>query len=121
MRAQQPVVDRPHYALGVLGTVVEGNQIDVLAQPCVAQVGAAERGATEEDDFVAHICGDRCQDVRDGMVAANLLIRDAKTCSLPPHVLAGKPEAASGHVAIPRARSNALPSRCVLAIVAIVS
>ncbi len=58
--------------------VIECDEIDVFAQSCVAQMGSTEGSTAEEDHFVPVMPADCCQDVRDGMVAPNLLFGDAE-------------------------------------------
>ena len=62
-----------------LGPGSQGDQIDVLAQPGVRQVGARQGSPAEEHDVVGrHSTGDRRQDVREEVVATDLLDADAE-------------------------------------------
>lgn len=81
----QPTVGSGHSAgkldvdLGrQLCAVAEGDQVDVLAEAPVGEVGAGERGAPDEVESIRESRGDRREEIRDQVVAFHLLRLDAE-------------------------------------------
>ena len=64
--------------VGEAVSVVDRDQVDVLAQSLVKQVGPAERGAPEEDQLLTVVSAQRREDVRDGVVPSHLRLGDAE-------------------------------------------
>jgi hypothetical protein len=58
--------------------VVDGDQVDVLAEPAVREMRARKGGAADEVDSVTDVLAEKCQQIRDEMVALDLFGCDAK-------------------------------------------
>jgi hypothetical protein len=63
---------------GEVVAVVDRDQVDVLAQSFVEQVGPAECGPPEEDQVLTAVSAQRGKDVRDRVVPSHLSLGDAE-------------------------------------------
>jgi hypothetical protein len=63
-----------------VGAITKSDQVDVFAESCLDQMGAAQRSSAEKDDLVAKVLRNRGQDVRDRVVTPDLVVGDTEPC-----------------------------------------
>lgn len=115
MTAAQHAIQRLLYRRRRLRPSVGRDQVDVLAQSACRQVGAGECCAAEEDHLLAVEGAERGQDVRDQVVAPNLLDRDPEPVSDRACFAVAEPEAGHDARAQSRARRSDACARCAAA------
>ena len=68
-----------HIQIGRDGlAIIDGDQVDVLAEPAVGEMCARKGRAADEVDPVTDVLAEKCQQMRDEMVALDLFGCDAK-------------------------------------------
>lgn len=73
------MLDRRRQISGSTGAVAVDEEVDVLAQPQIAEMGARQRGSPEEDEVRPHRRGgDGRKDVGDEVVPLDLLVTDSE-------------------------------------------
>lgn len=58
--------------------IIDGDQVDVLAEPAFGEMRARKSSAADEVDPITDVLAEKCQQMRDQMIALDLLGRDAK-------------------------------------------
>ena len=58
--------------------IVDGDKVDVLAEPTIRQMCTRQGGAPDELDPVAEVRTDKCQQMRDQMITLHLFECDTK-------------------------------------------